>query len=172
MNDAAPHQFYDPLAGFDFRLVKPSLEQKEWMVCLVIEKVETAATIARMYNFNRKSLHKMVRRKLRGIPVRFKKGRPRVLDGESHDKVNTSIADNTCGDITCLKQSIRTEFVATRSRRFADVVREVEGEEDLTKISRRSLKRYVQRLHPGVFSPAVDIQHNLLDFEEPAVYWM
>ena len=96
MNDAAVLGGLDPLLGCNFKIAKPTLEQKCWMVQLVISKLETVASLAKRCSFSRKYLHKMVVRHLKGLPLRLKRGRPRVLDVISHEIIGASIQNNAC----------------------------------------------------------------------------
>ena len=169
MNDDAVQDVLNPLAGFDFRVAKPSLQQKEWMVKMIVQNSETAASIARNYHFNRKYLHKMVRRTLRGIPVRFQRGRPRVIDEQSHSVISASVDDNICVTLLELNQSIGEEFKATHDRRYENISGGIDADGSAVKISRRSLKRYIHRFHPGVFLAAPPAP---LPFEEPFLYWL
>ena len=152
MNGPDLIELQNPLLGCDFRLVKATLEQKLWMVEKMIQKLETAGSIAKKYHISRKQVHKMLRRRLKGIPVRLKGGRPRVLDPDSHVAIGALIDNNSCCNIDHLKGAIRTEYKASHSRRYPVIVEEDNVDEDAVKVPLRSLKRYVTRLHPGVFS--------------------
>lgn len=144
MIDADVHQLPNPVEGFDFRLVKPTLEQKCWMIDSIIQKSETAASCAKKYHVNRKSLHKLVRNKLKGLSVRSKPDRPSILDAISLDSISTSIREKSCSTITVLKQSISEEYQASHDRRCSNS----RADEIRHKIPRRSMKRYTTRLEP------------------------
>lgn len=147
---ANPPQLDVPEIGgeIDFREVAATREQKLWMVDLIINHSESAASMAKRYHFSRDHLNKMVRRRLKGKVIQFKRGRPRLLDENSEGSIVSKIQNLTCSSINHLKQSIDTEFKATIARRSTFVQEEI-GEDP--KMSRRSLKRYVILLHPGVF---------------------
>lgn len=143
MIDADDHTAPNPVAGFDFRLVKPTLEQKCWMIDSIIARKETAATCAKKYYINRKSLNKLVRRRLQGHPTRLKSGRPRVLDEISIDLIDASIRENSDTTVDNLRGSISEEFQASHSRRHPDIPADLENGVPSVRISRRTLKRYL-----------------------------
>lgn len=60
MSDAAVVVGDDPLTGCDFSILGPTLEQKQLMVSMVLQKIETAASVVKKYLYNRKHLHKMI----------------------------------------------------------------------------------------------------------------
>lgn len=155
MIDAAEVDVHNPLGGFDFRLVKPTLEQKCWMVDLVIQKLETAASLANKYHINRNMLHKVVRRKLKGQPIRLKGGRPPVLDAISVNLVTEAIRENECLSKELLKQSIDNEYRATHLRRHGDTDTRDSIDEVPKNISRRTMRRYVNRLQPPNLTTAI-----------------
>jgi hypothetical protein len=142
MIDAEDHTAPNPVAGFDFRVVKPTLEQKCWMIDSILQHYETAASCAKKYHINRKSLNKLVRRRLQGHPTCLKSGRPRVLDQISIDSIDATIRENSDTTVDLLKGSISEEFKASYTRRYPDKPTEVENGVAPVKISRRSLKRY------------------------------
>ena len=141
-----------PVEGFDFRLVKPTPEQKCWMVDIVIQKFETAASCAKKYHINRKSLHKLVRKRLQGLSMRFKPGRPPLLDAISLDSISASIRGKSCSTVSILRRSITEEFQASHDRRYPTN----QSEEIHAKISRRSMKRYITRLEPALLDADID----------------
>lgn len=122
MSDAAVVVGDDPLAGCDFSILGPMLEQKQLMVSMVLQKIETAASVAKKYSYNRKHLHRLVRRHLQGAPIRLKSGRPRVLDSISHDTITATTRNQLCSSEVALNQSIRDEFKASHIRRHQEVV--------------------------------------------------
>lgn len=154
MIDADDHTAPNPVAGFDFRLVKPTLEQKCWMIDSILEHSETAASCAKKYHINRKSLNKLVRRRLQGHPTCLKSGRPRVLDQISIDSIDASIRENSGTTVDLLKGTISEEFKASHSRRHPDRPTELENGVAPVKISRRSLKRYFGSFEPGLHNSA------------------
>jgi hypothetical protein len=93
----------------------------------------------------------MVQRRLKGKAIEYKCGRPRLLDDNSRASIHSEILNVTCTSIAQLKQSIDTEFKATKARRSPNIEMSSEDETEDPKMSRRSLKRYVFLLHPGVF---------------------
>jgi transposase len=151
MAEAFLPELPDVAAGIDFREVPATREQKLWMVNLVVNKTESAASLARRYHFSRKHLNKMVQRRLKGKAIEYKCGRPRLLDDNSRASIHSEILNVTCTSIAQLKQSIDTEFKATKARRSPNIEMASEDETEDRKMSRRSLKRYVFLLHPGVF---------------------
>lgn len=171
MNDAAVLGGHDPLLGCNFKIAKPTLEQKCWMVQLVISKVETVASLAKRCSFSRKNLHKMVVRHLKGLPLRLKSGRPRVLDVISHEIIGASIQNNACSDRAVLNQSISDEYTATRIRRCPPTVEEIANDGRDVKVPRRSLKRYARRLHPELFLNDETPPEFLPYIEESYIYW-
>ena len=171
MCDAATPGGPDPLLGCNFGVAKPTLEQKCWMVQLVISKLETVASLAKRCSFSRKNLHKMVVRHVKGLPLRLKSGRPRVLDVISHEIIEASIQNNACSDIEVLNQSINDEYTATRIRRCHPTVEEIAIDGRDVKVPRRSLKRYARRLHPELFLDDELLPGFLPYTEEPYVYW-
>ena len=148
MIDADDHEAHNPVSGFDFSVVKPTVEQKNWMIDSIIQKNETAASCARKYRINRKSLHKLVRRRLKGIPVRSKTGRPRVLDEISIDSIDSQIRENSSTKVDLLRGSIQEEFINSHNRRHPNSSNGIESEADSVKISRRSLKRNLHSFQP------------------------
>lgn len=149
MAAAALPDLPEVVGDIDFREVAATQEQKLWMVNSIINHIETAASIAKRYHFSRDHLNKMVQRRLKGKAVQFKRGRPRLLDDISQRSIDEKIQNVTCTTLCLLKQSIDTEFKATFARRYPT---ETDDDEPEPKMSRRSLKRYIFMLHPGVFS--------------------
>jgi hypothetical protein len=143
--------------GIDFRNVVPNLEQKQWMVNRILNGVEKAASIARRYHYKRKVLNLMAKRHRQGIPVHVGAGRPRIIDVRSHETIASNIAELSCTSVDDLKADIKTEYRATFQRRHPNLFAEIAEEEDALKISRWSMKRYVARLHPGVFPAGFDL---------------
>ena len=130
----------------------PTLQQKKWITSRVLNKIESAAAIAKRYNIRRKYINILVQRMKKRSYLRNLPGRPRVIDAESHQKIETFIVDMTCENLDNLTSAIKEEFLATRLRLGKDDVAEDDVDAvDPVKISRRSLKRYVTRFHPGVF---------------------
>ena len=130
----------------------PTLQQKKWITSTVLNKIESAADIAKRYNIQRKYINILVQRMRKRSYLRKLPGRPRVLDAESQQKIETSIVDMTCENDDHLTSAIKEEFVATRLRLGkVDAVDDNTDVVDPVKISRRSLKRYLTRFHPGVF---------------------
>ena len=144
-------------AGIDFREVAPNLEQKQWMVNRIISGVEKASSIARRYHFNRKVLNLIAKRTRHGIPIRLGAGRPRVLDVQSHETIASNIVDLTCTSIDDLKADIKTGYKSTFERRHPEQFVDLVAEDAVVEVSRRTLKRYVTRLHPGVFPDGFDL---------------
>ena len=171
MSDAATPGGPDPLLGYNFGVAKPTLEQKCHMVQLVISKTETIASIAKRCSFSRKNLHKMVVRHLKGMPLRLKSGRPRVLDTIRNENIGTTIRDNAHLDVKVLNRSISDEYAATRIRRLPPKMEEIEDDGRAVKVPRRSLKRYAERLHPQLFLHDESFPDFLPYIEEPYVYW-
>ena len=144
--------------GIDFREVAPNLEQKQWMANRIINGVEKAASIARRYHFKRKFLNLVAKRHRQGIPVHLKAGRPRILDVQSHETIASNIIDLTCTSVDDLKADIKTEYRASFERRHPNLLAEIPDQEIAVKITRRTLKRYITRLHPGIFSAGYDLE--------------
>ena len=141
--------------GIDFRNVIPSVAQKQWMVDRIRSGVEKAAGMARRYHIKRKLLNVLAKRSRQGIPIRVAAGRPRVLDTLSHEAIASNIIDLTCTSIDDLRVEIKSEYKSTFERRHPVMFAELAGQEDAVKIARRTLKRYISRLHPGVFPDVV-----------------
>ena len=150
MIDADDHAAHNPVAGFDFRLVKPTLEQKCWMIDAIIEHIETAASCAKKYHINRKPLNKLVRRRLKGHPTCSKSGRPRVLGQMSIESIDASMSENSGISVDLLKGAISEEFQASHHRRYPDKSTDVGDAGPPVKISRRSLKRYLGSFEAGL----------------------
>ena len=161
MADAALPDIPDAAGEIDFREVAATREQKLWMVDLIINSSESAASLARRYHFSRDHLNKMVQRRLKGKGVQFKRGRPRLLDDDSQSSITSMIQNVTCSSIIHLKQSIGTEFIATMERRRPTIIAEVVDDAEEPEMSRRSLKRYVILLHPGVFPSPLPGEPNM-----------
>ena len=161
MADAILPDLPEIAAEIDFRQVAATQEQKLWMVDLIINSTESAASLARRYHFNRNHLNKMVRRRLKGKAIQFKRGRPRLLDDNSQGSITSMIQNVTCSSIIHLKESIGTEFKATLERRSPPIPAGVVDGAEEPKMSRRSLKRYVILLHPGVFPSPLPGELNL-----------
>ena len=161
MEDALSPDLPEIAGEIDFREVAATQEQKLWMVDLIINSTESAASLARRYHFNRNHLNKMVRRRLKGKAIQFKRGRPRLLDDNSQGSITSMIQNVTCSSIFHLEQSIGTEFIATMERRRPTIIAEVVDDAEEPKMSRRSLKRYVILLHPGVFPSPLPGEPNM-----------
>ena len=153
--------------GIDFRNVIPSVAQKQWMVDRIRSGVEKAAGIARRYHIKRKLLNVLAKRSRQGIPIRVAAGRPRVLDTLSHEAIASNIIDLTCTSIDDLRVEIKSEYKSTFERRHPVMFAELAGQEDAVKIARRTLKRYISRLHPGVFPDVVGAQNLELQLLPP-----
>ena len=153
MADAPLPEIPDVAGEIDFREVAATREQKLWMVDLIINSTESAASLAKRYHISRDYLNKMVRRKLKGKSIQFKRGRPRLLDENSRVSIDSKIRNLTCTSISELKESIDTEFKATIARRNPIIPADSDDEGVEPKMSRRSKKRYFFLLHPGVFPP-------------------
>jgi hypothetical protein len=149
--------FYD---GIDFRLVAPNLEQKQWMVMRISSGVEKACDIAKRYHFNRKHLNILAKRRRQGKPVHFGSGRPRVLDLVSHRAIESNISDLTCSNVDDLRAQIKSEYFESLIRRYPQRFQDNAGDEIPIIMARRTHKRYIARLHPGVF-PAAPMGPNL-----------
>lgn len=149
------------VGAIDFREVPATQEQKIWMVNLIINHTESAASLAKKYHYSRDHLNKMVQRRLKGKAIQSKRGRPQLLDQNSQGSINTKIHNAACTSLSHLKQSIDEEFKATFARRYPSIVTESENDELEPKMSRRSLKRYVFMLHPGVFPSPIPEAPNL-----------
>ena len=117
MADAALPDLPDVAGEIDFREVPATQEQKLWMVDLIINRTESAASLARRCHFSRDHLNKMVQRRLKGKIIQFKRGRPRLLDENSRVSIDSKIRNLTCTSIIELKESIDVEFRATIARR-------------------------------------------------------
>lgn len=137
--------------GIDFRQVLPSLEQKKWMVNRISNGLGKASEIAKRYNIKRKHLNVLVKRNRQGIPVHFAAGRPRVLDIESHDTIDENIGNQMCLCIEDLKTQIKSEYQLSFTRRYPPLLDHVAEVENDVSVGKRTLRRYVTRLHPGVF---------------------
>ena len=159
MEDAIPPDLPEIAAEIDFREVAATQEQKLWMVDLIINCTESASSLASRYHFSRNHLNKMVRRRLKGKAIQFKRGRPRLLDDNSQGSITSM--NVTCSSIIHLKESIGTEFKATLERRSPPIPAGVVDGAEEPKMSRRSLKRYVILLHPGVFPSPLPGELNL-----------
>jgi hypothetical protein len=151
MAEAFLPELPDVAAGIDFREVPATREKKLWMINLVVNKTESAASLARRYHLSRKHLNKMVQRRLKGKAIESKCGRPRLLDDNSRASIHSEILNVTCTSIAQLKQSIDNEFKPTTARRSPNIDMASEDETEDPKMSRRSLKRFLFLLHPGVF---------------------
>ena len=152
MEAAVPVDESVSVPEFDFRLVQPTLEQKCWMSNRVIDQVETASSMAKRFHFKRVHLNILVQRMRKNKNLYLKGGRPRLLDNISHETIRTSINNFDCNSTDQLEESIKHEFRCTLARKYTPVVVEdVETIEDVN-LSRRSVKRYIMRLHPGVFN--------------------
>jgi hypothetical protein len=158
MDDQNQDELPGYYVGIDFRVVVPNLEQKQWLVSRIIYGVEKAGSIARRYHFKRKVLNLIAKRYRQGIPVHLRAGRPRILDAQSYDSIASNIVDLTCTSVDDLRADIKTEYRASLERRYPNLFADIAGEENALKISRRSLKRYVSRLHPGVFPAGFDLE--------------
>ena len=77
--------------GLNFRAVC----QKKWITSRVLNNIESAADIAKRYNIRRKYINILVQRMRKRSYLRNLPGRPRVLDAESQQKIETSIVDMT-----------------------------------------------------------------------------
>ena len=140
---------------FNFSEIRPTLEQKTWMAGLIISKVETSSSLAKKYRYSRKRLNTIVTRIREGKTLHSHGGRPRVLDEESYKNCSDEIFGDSEMTKKELAEHINDEYHATFSRRYPVRYNEIlEHEEDL-QLSRRSLKRYILKLHPHVF-PAND----------------
>jgi transposase len=140
--------------GIDFGLVHPTLEQKLWMIDRVTTGAEKIGKIAKRYNFNAKHLQTLVARKRQGKTINAGSGRPRILDKQSHSAITVAIENSTCSSIDTLKFYIEDEFQATFTRQYPLKAEQLLLEEKEVHISRRSIKRYILRLHPGAFQVA------------------
>jgi transposase len=152
-DDALPDLLPDVAGEIDFREVPATREQKLWMVDLILNRTESAASLARKYHFSRDHLNKMVKRRLKGKSIQFKRGRPRLLDENSRVSIDSKIRNMTCTSIIELKESIDVEFKATITRRNPVIPADSDDEREEPKMSRRSSRRYIFLLHPGVFPP-------------------
>lgn len=153
------HELPGFFVGIDFKVAVPNVVQKQWMVSRIISGVEKAASIARRYNFRRKTLNVLVKRSRQGIPIHLGAGRPRVLDVLSHENIETNIGDQTCASVDDLRAEIKSEFVSTFERRYPARFAELADQQNEVKMARRSLQRYISRLHPGVFADAIGGQN-------------
>ena len=141
--------------GIDFRNVIPSVAQKQWMVDRIRSGVEKASGIARRYHIKRKFLNVLAKRSRQGIPIREGAGRPRVLDAMSHEAIATNIIDLICTSTDDLRVEIKSEYKLSFERRHPVLFAELAGQGGAVIIARRTLKRYISRLHPSVFPDAV-----------------
>ena len=143
----------DIIQEFNFSEIRPTLEQKTWMAGLIISKVETSSSLAKKYHYSRKRLNTIVSQIREGKILHSHGGRPRVLDEESYKNCRDEIFGDSEITQEILAEHIHDEYHATFHRRYPRRYNEIlEHEEDL-QLSRRSLKRYILKLHPHVFSP-------------------
>ena len=141
---------------FNFSEIRPTIEQKTWMAGLIISKVETSSSLAKKCRYSRKRLNAIVGLIRRGKTIHSLSGRPRVLDEESLKNCSEEIVGHSEMSKNELVRHINDEYHETFSRRYPIRYNEIlEQEEDLI-LSRRSLKRYILKLHPDVF-PANDL---------------
>jgi transposase len=154
MNQEVENEIPHAANGIDFSLVHPSLDQKLWMIDRVTTGAEKVGKIAKRYNFNAKHLQMLVARKRQGKTINARSGRPRVLDEQSHSAITVAIENSTCSSIDTLKFHIKDEFQATFTRQYPLKAELLLQEEREVHISRRSIKRYISRLHPGAFRDA------------------
>ena len=143
----------DIIHEFNFSEIRPTLEQKTWMAGLIMSKVETSSSLAKKYHYSRKRLNTIVSQIREGKVLHSHGGRPRVLDEESYKNCRDEIFGDSEITQEILAEHIHDEYHATFHRRYPRRYNEIlEHEEDL-QLSRRSLKRYILKLHPHVFSP-------------------
>ena len=137
--------------GIDFSVVHPTLEQKQLMIDRVTNGVGKIGTLAERYNFSAKHLQILVARKRHGKIINVRGRRPRVLDEQSHSAISIAIENLLCSSSDTLKIYIKDEFQATLTRQFPLKSKLLIHENMKTHISRRSIKRYILRFHPGGF---------------------
>ena len=152
MDDVDESLLLNPVAGFDFRVVKPTLEQKMWLVNQVLRKVESASALSKKYHIKRKQLNGMVRQVSKGHSLHLSRGRPRALDQNSQSSIIESIGSHACCTLESLKESINTGFQETLTRNNPELFIELLDEEADLELSQRSINRYLLKLHPGEFS--------------------
>ena len=116
------------------------------------------ASIAKKRHFSEVQLYEVVHQKLKGKSIMLNSGKQRHLD-ECRQRLRCEeIQYVTCISIGRLKQSVDTEFKATSARRYSIKIGDDEAE---LEMSRRSFKRYVTLLHPGLFPPPSPDEQNM-----------
>lgn len=151
MDDLDEFLLYNPVDGFDFRVVKPTLEQKTWLVNQVLQKVESASALSKKYHIKRKHLNGMVRQVSKGHSLHLSRGRPLALDEHSHSSIIESISSRACCTLESLKQSINSGFQETLTRNNPELFVELLDDEADLELSQRSMNRYILKFHPGEF---------------------
>ena len=150
---AASFSIIDVIHEFNFSEIRPTLEQKTWMSGLMMSKVETSSSLAKKCHCSWKRLNAIVSQIREGKVLHSHGGRPRVVDEESFKNCSDEIFGDSEITRKILAEHINDEYHATFNRRYPHRYNQIlEHEEDL-QLSRRSLKRYILKLHPHVFPP-------------------
>lgn len=160
MAAAVPVEVPDATVGFDFRELRPTKCQKEYMIERIVKRHESAASIAKRCHINRKYLNILVHRRGKGMSVNRNCGRPRLLDTESCELICASFGDFQSESIPQLKEAIDIEARATYDRRYAPLLNMIENDDIEVSVSKRSFKRYIIQLLPGIFLLPNPIQQN------------
>jgi hypothetical protein len=112
--------------------------EKDWIAGEIISKRIKVKEMHARYNICVRRLREYAYRTKKGIVLHGKNGRPRLLDEISFATIKEAITSDINITDMSLKQYIKREFVATRNRRFPDLVgRRWNG------VQSRSVKRYM-----------------------------
>ena len=150
------------VANLNFSKNPPTFDQKRWMAGLIISKTETAASVAKKYHYKRNYLDTIVRRMKISNKMQDGVGRPRALDEDSLKNCSNNIANNSNMSRDELASHIKAEFQVTFSKRYPMKLHDILAAEESICISRRSLKRYILKLHPQNFPENNHAEENYL----------
>ena len=139
------------VVNLNFSENPPTVDQKRWMAGLIISKTETAASLAKKYHYKRNYLDTIVRRMKIRNKMEDGAGRPRALDEDSVKNCLNSIANNPNMSRDGLISQIKAEYLVSYSKRHPMKLPDILAPEESICMSRRSLKRYILKLHPENF---------------------
>mmetsp|Transcript_12133 Transcript_12133/g.26670 ORF Transcript_12133/g.26670 Transcript_12133/m.26670 type:complete len:188 (+) Transcript_12133:138-701(+) len=125
-------------------------EQKKWFVSQHVDEGVSAARLGRRFQLNHHTIYQWVKTFRKTGKLEGKRGRPRLLDEQSMEGVDSYCAINGYGDTKELREKIRT------SRKKQKVGNDVNQDDiPVGELSRRSMLRYITLLRTGHQEPSI-----------------
>ena len=117
-------------------------EHRKWIAERVLNRQESAASLARRLNIGRGRIVCMVATAKKGKSFHCKRGRPRILDSESMSKLEEVVSSCPSTSYESLKTKINTEYYYCKLRRLEAV----DDAEATKKMTTSTVHRYIHLL--------------------------